>query len=265
MTISLSPILTVRHLTLSIGGETLLDDLSFSIAEGERICLLGASGSGKSLTARAITGTLPAQCEMTGEIWVNGIEVGKVRAPGRSPASRVAAIFQQSATALNPMMSVGKQLARVCGFQQKSAIQDLLHAAGLEDAASLSARFPAELSGGQRQRICTVMALLSQARLLVADEPTTALDVVSQQQTLQMLSQRSALPEAPALLFITHDLALAAQLCQRGLVLHEGHLVESGTIAQFLNKPQHSYTRRLVSAVKRNEACLPQQSGVLTG
>lgn len=118
------------------------------------------------------------------------------------------------------------------------------------DIPQLLSRYPAELSGGQRQRICIALALMGNNRLLIADEPTTALDVISQQQVLQVLSQRSARILPPALLFITHDIAVATQLCQRGIVMEKGQIVECGTMPRLLNAPVHPYTRRLVQAVR---------------
>ncbi|WP_113625910.1 ATP-binding cassette domain-containing protein [Pectobacterium peruviense] len=243
--------LQVENLSLSIGGETKVSDISFTLSAGERVCLLGASGSGKSLTAKAVIGTPPAGCQISGSIKVNGEEVGQLKALARQHTSRVSAVFQDSATALNPLMPLGKQLSLALKTPSSAELSALLAAMKLDDIPNLLQRYPAELSGGQRQRICITLALLGKTRLLVADEPTTALDVITQQQVLQVLQERSAQSDAPALLFITHDIAVAAQLCQRGLVMENGQIVESGSMQQLLNAPQHPYTRSLVAAARR--------------
>ncbi|WP_249681150.1 ATP-binding cassette domain-containing protein [Pectobacterium polaris] len=249
-------ILQVENLSLSIGGETKVSDISFTLFAGERVCLLGASGSGKSLTAKAVIGTPPSGCQVSGSIRVNGEEVSQLKALARPPVSRVSAVFQDSATALNPLMPLGKQLSLALKTTSSSELSALLAAMKLDDIPNLLQRYPAELSGGQRQRICITLALLGKTRLLVADEPTTALDVMTQQQVLQVLQERSVQPDATALLFITHDIAVAAQLCQRGLVMENGRVIESGSMQQLLNAPQQPYTRSLVAAARRADTLL---------
>ncbi|MCL6324837.1 ABC transporter ATP-binding protein [Pectobacterium polaris] len=239
-----------------MGGETKVSDISFTLFAGERVCLLGASGSGKSLTAKAVIGTPPPGCQVSGSIRVNGEEVSQLKALARPPVSRVSAVFQDSATALNPLMPLGKQLSLALKTTSSAELSALLAAMKLDDIPNLLQRYPAELSGGQRQRICITLALLGKTRLLVADEPTTALDVMTQQQVLQVLQERSAQPDAPALLFITHDIAVAAQLCQRGMVMENGQIVESGSMQQLLNSPQQPYTRSLVAAARRADTLL---------
>lgn len=262
---SVLPTLELSNLSLGIGKECKINSLNFKVFPGERVCLLGASGSGKSLTARAATGTLPEACRVSGEIWVNGENVTYQPALARKPASRVAAVFQDSAVALNPLVRTGKQLAMAAGYTTADSLTQMLNKAGLGDIPDLLRRYPAELSGGQRQRLCTVLALLSRSALLVADEPTTALDVIAQRQIIELLLQRYAQPNAPALLFITHDIAVAAQLCQRGLVLEHGQLVESASMTQLLNAPRHPYTRRLVGAALRNSAAVFADAEVKAG
>ncbi|MEF9674687.1 ATP-binding cassette domain-containing protein [Pectobacterium aroidearum] len=249
-------ILQVENLRLSMGGETKVSEVSFTLFSGERVCLLGASGSGKSLTAKAVIGTPPAGCQVSGSIRVNGEEMGQLKALARPQTGRVSAVFQDSATALNPLMPLGKQLSLALKTTSSAELSALLSAMQLDDIPNLLQRYPAELSGGQRQRICITLALLGKTRLLVADEPTTALDVITQQQVLQVLQERSVQPDAPALLFITHDIAVAAQLCQRGLVMENGQIVESGSMLQLLNAPQHPYTRSLVAAARRADTLL---------
>ncbi|GKX48767.1 ATP-binding cassette domain-containing protein [Pectobacterium carotovorum] len=249
-------ILQVENLSLSIGGATKVSDISFTLFAGERVCLLGASGSGKSLTAKAVIGTPPSGCQISGSIRVNGDTVSQLKALARPQLSRVSAVFQDSATALNPLMPLGKQLSLALKAPSSTELSALLAAMKLDDIPNLLQRYPAELSGGQRQRICITLALLGKTRLLVADEPTTALDVITQKQVLQVLQERSAQPDAPALLFITHDIAVAAQLCQRGLVMENGRVIESGSMQQLLNAPQQPYTRSLVAAARRADTLL---------
>ncbi|MBJ7220318.1 MULTISPECIES: ATP-binding cassette domain-containing protein [unclassified Brenneria] len=256
-------ILQIDRLDLSLGGDSKVSDVSFSLYPGERVCLIGASGSGKSLTARAAIGTPPAGCRINGRIRVNGEDVTHLKALARPASARVSAIFQDSAGALNPLMRLGKQLSLALGASSQAELAALLDDMGLGDIPHLQQRFPAELSGGQRQRICIALALLGKTRLLVADEPTTALDVITQQQVLQVLQARCARPDAPALLFITHDIAVAAQICQRGLVMEAGRLVESGDMRQLLNAPRHPYTRSLIAAARRAGLSLPTAGGLV--
>ncbi|MDX5627629.1 MULTISPECIES: ABC transporter ATP-binding protein [unclassified Brenneria] len=257
-------VLEVDNLGLSIGAECKISGLTFRLRAGEKVCLIGASGSGKSLTAKMVIGTPPAGCRISGQIRVNGVDVTHRHALARPVGARVSAVFQDSSTALNPLMTLGKQLSLALAASSPAELALLLDDMGLGDIPNLQQRFPAELSGGQRQRVCIALALLGRTRLLVADEPTTALDVISQQQVLRVLQERCAQPSAPALLFITHDIAVAAQLCQRGLVMEQGRLVEDGSMAQLLNAPRHPYTRRLVSAARQADLSLPDV-GALAG
>lgn len=258
-------LLDVDNLSLSPDGQTRVNNVSFALYPGERVCLIGASGSGKSLTAKAIAGASAANIRQSGTIRVNGIDVSQLNTLARPQSARVATIFQDSATALNPLMTVGKQLMLALKSTPES-LHSLLNAMQLGAIPDLLQRYPAELSGGQRQRICIVLALLGNARLIVADEPTTALDVITQHEVLETLKAHSASADAPALLFITHDIAVAAQLCQRGLVMQEGEIIESGTMTQLLNNPQQPYTRSLVSAARHAQACLAaDRTGALAG
>ena len=258
-------LLDVDNLSLSAGGHTRVSHISFALYPGERVCLIGASGSGKSLTAKAVAGALAPDVRLSGSIRVNDVDVSQLNTLARPASARVATIFQDSATALNPLMTVGKQLMLALKTTPE-ALHALLDAMQLGTIPNLLQRYPAELSGGQRQRICIVLALLGNTRLIVADEPTTALDVITQHEVLQTLKAHSASANAPALLFITHDIAVAAQLCQRGLVMQDGEIIESGTMTQLLNNPQQPYTRSLVNAARTAEACLSVDlAGALAG
>ncbi|MBF9003566.1 ATP-binding cassette domain-containing protein [Vibrio nitrifigilis] len=254
-------ILTVDNLSISINGQILVENINLSLSQGERVCLLGASGSGKSLTAQAINGTLPPYCDVSGSININGIDVTAKPVLARQPQGRVATIFQDTFSALNPLMSVGKQLSLSTQNRSNHELHDVLAQMHIDPTSDLLSRLPSELSGGQRQRLCIALALLSGANVLVADEPTTALDVLSQKQVIELLKQYCGpqhlcahdehLHGSPlSLLFITHDINVAAELCDRAIVIYQGKIVEQAPMHQLLRYPQHPYTQSLVQAVK---------------
>ena len=239
-----APALSVTDLALSIGGRQLVHPLSFSVGAGERVALLGASGSGKSLTAAALAGSLPDGISASGSVTF-------AAGPGRGHA---ALIGQDPATSLNPLVSVGKQIAiplRKAGLSRAEARAEagrLLAQAGIGEPARILPRYTGQLSGGQLQRICIALALACGSSVLVADEPTTALDAVTQLKVLATLRAWEA--EGRCLLFITHDLTAAASLCTRALVMEAGQIVEQAPMGELLRSPQHSYTRRLVHAAR---------------
>jgi peptide/nickel transport system ATP-binding protein len=246
-----APALSVKNLVLSHAGRQLVHPLTFSIQWAESVALLGASGSGKSLTASALTGTVPEGITASGEI-----SFGTAFRPGdRGSAEGIAGaalVSQDPQTSLNPLVPVGKQLLiphRRAGFSRTEARREavlLLAQAGIEDPAAILPRYTGELSGGQLQRVCIALALACRTEVLVADEPTTALDAVTRHTVLASL--RSWVSEGRTLLFITHDLAAAAALCSRALVMEGGHVVEDAPMAELLLNPRHPYTRRLVHA-----------------
>ncbi|WP_291279187.1 ABC transporter ATP-binding protein [Galactobacter sp.] len=247
--------LEVRDLCISIGASRIVSGLSFSVRTGERICLLGTSGSGKSLTASAILGLLPAIATVAGSIQINGEEVCGIPLARRPEKARAAMVFQDSAVALNPLVRLREQLVeplrRHGGLSREDACVaavELAESVGLPDAEALLSRYSGELSGGQRQRICIALALACDTSLLIADEPTTALDVVTQQRVLNVLRTYTAGHAMPCLLFITHDVAVASQLCTHAVVMHRGRIVETGAIDDVLAHPGHAYTRHLVTA-----------------
>ncbi|MGO4742102.1 ATP-binding cassette domain-containing protein [Serratia quinivorans] len=250
------PLLTLEHLTLSLDGEVKIHDLNFTLHAGERLCLLGASGSGKSLTAAAILGTLPLGAVVSGSIRLQGQEISGRRLQQRTGA-KLAAIFQDPFTSLNPLTTVGQQLILALRSQSNMAksrarhcAAELLTALGMSPD-SIMARYPGQLSGGQCQRICAALALVGEKSLLIADEPTTALDMVSQHQLIDILKCYTERPCSPALLFITHDLTVAAGLCQRVIVLVKGEIAEQGSFAQLLHHPAHPYAQQLVTTAQR--------------
>ena len=244
-----APALFVTDLALSNGGRQLVHPLAFSVDAGERVALLGASGSGKSLTAAALAGSLPDGISASGSI-----TFAAEGRQGRHGQGHAALIRQDPATALNPLVPVGKQLAlplRRAGLSRAEARTEagrLLERAGIGEPARILSRYTGQLSGGQLQRICIALALACGSSVLVADEPTTALDAVTQLQVLAALRAWGA--EGRSLLFITHDLTAAASLCTRALVMEAGRIVEQAPMAELLRNPRHPYTRRLVQAAR---------------
>ncbi|MCW2485009.1 ABC transporter ATP-binding protein [Candidatus Symbiopectobacterium sp. NZEC127] len=265
-------LLTVDNLTLTLDGITKLDNLSFSLHPGERVALLGASGSGKSLTARALLGLSQAGERVSGAIRFYRHDGLPLSSADQARRSRTAAIFQDSSAALHPLIGVGKQL--VLALRANRALSAraaweaaiaLLATTGFSQPEHIAHRYPGELSGGQRQRVCIALALASQSALLIADEPTTALDVITQAQVLQALETYTNRAPGHALLFITHDIAVAASLCQRALILSDGKIVEQGTIDEIVRHPQHPYTAALVTAARQQRHRLPQHALALAG
>ncbi|MDF1489158.1 ATP-binding cassette domain-containing protein [Tessaracoccus caeni] len=245
--------LRLDDLKVRVGGTSLLHGISLTLSRGESVALLGHSGSGKSLTAATIAGSLSRLLDATGDLTIEGERVDVMSS--RRPAGRIACVQQDSASALNPLVRVGRQLgvplsnAGLAPVAAHARAVEVLDACGIEEPERVLRSYPAELSGGQRQRVCIALALLCEASILVADEPTTALDVVSQAQVLGTLSaaqERAGM----ALLFITHDIAAASQICDRAVVLQGGRVVEEGDFETLITAPRHPYTRELVDAVR---------------
>lgn len=248
------PVLSVRDLRIHIGQQQIVNGLSFDVMPGERVCLLGASGSGKSFTAKAVLGLLPPNAQVQGSIRIQGQETIAIPAARRRAETRVSMVFQDSLSALNPLVSIGYQLCepftRHHGLSRKAATQAavaLLASMDLPDPQRLIKRTPAELSGGQRQRVCIALAMACKTSLMVADEPTTALDVVTQAQVLSALREHTG-QAGTAMLFITHDLHAAVQLCQRAVIIERGVMVENGNLDALITAPQHPFTQELVTA-----------------
>jgi oligopeptide/dipeptide ABC transporter ATP-binding protein len=266
-------LLEVRHLNIEFpvqarvgtGDSPVLSavrDLSFSIAPGEVLGLVGESGSGKSITSLAIMRLLPPQARVSGEIVFteNGAALRNLAtlsddAMRQLRGSRIAMIFQEPMTALNPVMRVGEQIAEAVtahnAFSKKDAWQravDAMNDVAIPDAARRARDYPHQLSGGMRQRIMIAMAIVNRPQLLIADEPTTALDVTIQAQILDLLAElRSKF--GLAMLFISHDLAVVSRVADRVAVMYSGSLVELGVGRDIFKVPAHPYTRGLLHAV----------------
>lgn len=248
-----SPLLEVRNLSIRFpeqhGDVDVVDSVSFSVRPGETMALVGESGCGKSLTSLAIMGLLPASAEVTGEILYNGMNLLELD-PGARNALRgheMAMVYQDALSSLNPSMLVRSQLRQLTSRGGTRSAEELLELVGLEPRRTLRS-YPHELSGGQRQRVLIAMALTRNPRLIVADEPTTALDVTVQAQVVDLLNE---LREAMgfAMLFVSHDLALVSELAHRVTVMYAGQIVEQGATASLLAQPMHEYTRGLLGSV----------------
>ncbi len=256
------PVLEVRGLSIELpkGGDRRLaaGNVSFSVGRGEIVCLVGESGSGKSVIAQAVMGLLPKQLPVAaGSILLEGEDI--THAPlsrlRQLRATRMSMVFQEPMTALNPVMTCGEQVDEVLGehtslgpAERKAKILDTIREVRLPDPERIYASYPHQLSGGQRQRIVIAMALILDPALIIADEPTTALDVTTQAQILQLIRDLQA-RHGTGVLFITHDFGVVAEIAQKVAVLRLGELVEFGARDEVLKHPQHAYTKMLIRAV----------------
>ena len=259
-TSSAVPLLQVRDLSVRFGSKEVVRGVSFDIAAGEKLALVGESGSGKTITALSLLRLVP-DARITGQTLLRGHDLQALseRAMRGVRGDDIAMIFQEPMTALNPLMTVGQQISEV--LQLKKALTDvqsaqaaiaLLAQTGITEPARRANAFPHQLSGGQRQRAMIAMALASAPALLLADEPTTALDVTLRGQILELLAglQRSS---GMAVLLITHDLNLVRRFADRVAVMEQGVLVEQGPVAEIFDAPQHPYTRRLMASQPRRD------------
>ncbi len=256
-------LLTISNLDIALpeGSERRLavENLSIDLSPGETLCIVGESGSGKSLTARALMGLLPAPHVRAtkGKILFSGEDLTKASEPRMRQirGSEISMIFQEPMTALNPVMTIGGQIDEVFRFhadmppreRRKRAIQ-LLEDVHLPDPKQIVAAYPHELSGGQRQRAMIAMALALEPKILIADEPTTALDVTTQAQILKLINEMQDVHKS-GVLFITHDFGVVADIADRVVVMQYGKVVETGTVDKVLNAPEHSYTQALIASV----------------
>lgn len=251
-------LLDIQNLQIRFAATEAVRGISLQVDEGEVLGLVGESGSGKSATALAVMGLLGPTAQVAGQILWRGSDL--LHKPSREwqriRGREIAMIFQEPMTALNPVMSVGNQVAEsaqahrpsLTGREARKKAIEALESVELRDATSRFGDYPHQFSGGQRQRILIAMALINRPRLLIADEPTTALDVTVQAQVLALLrslQQQYGL----AMLFISHDLAVVGQVAGRVAVMRFGQVVETGPSATLLTTPQHPYTRSLLAAV----------------
>jgi peptide/nickel transport system ATP-binding protein len=273
----MAPLLDVRDLRIRFGATEAVRGIGLQLEEGEVLGLVGESGSGKSATALAILGLLGPSASVTGQILLHssGPATSARSAPANSansapadllllPAAalrrirgrEIAMIFQEPMSALNPVMTIGRQVAEAyeahvpsfTGREARRSAIAALEAVAIPDAAQRYGDYPHQFSGGQRQRILIAMALMHKPRLLIADEPTTALDVTVQAQVLDLLRDLQR-KHGLAMLFISHDLAVVGQVAGRVAVMRSGEVVETGPAHRILTAPSHPYTRSLLAAV----------------
>lgn len=262
-------LLTVSGLTISYpdSEEPAVQDFSFAIGSGESVGIVGESGAGKSQMALAILGLLPGNAKVCGSIKLADTEIigANPRTLRKVRAQKVSMIFQDPATALNPYMKIGHQLKAVlledglvARKEAKQICIEMLERVELPDPQHQYHAYPHQLSGGMRQRVLIAAALIGEPDLIVADEPTTALDVTVQAQILTLLAQLRR-ESNTALLMITHDLAVISENCERVLVMDQGRLVEEGSCTEVFGHPAHPHTMRLLASVSRVDAEAPQR------
>ena len=245
--------LDVKHLTVSFAGRRVVDDVSFELNRGETLALVGESGSGKSLTALSLLGLLPANAVRSGAIALDGTDMVTASPDElrRVRGGMAGMVFQEPMTSLNPLHRIGRQVAEAIALHgrapSRAVVAALLNRVGFPDAEARLDAFPHQISGGQRQRVMIAMALANDPALLIADEPTTALDVTIQAGILDLLA-REKRARGLALLLISHDLNVVRRVADRVCVMKDGRIVETGRVADVFEAPQHPYTRMLIAA-----------------
>ena len=258
-----APLLGVFGLTTTFetaaGTVAAVDDVGFDVMAGEILGLVGESGSGKSVTLRSLTRLIHAPGRVSGKVSWQGRDLLALpeRALRKVRGGEIAMIFQEPMAALNPVLSVGLQIEEnlkahtlLDARARRARAVELLAMVGIPAAASRLSDYPHQFSGGMRQRVMIAIALASDPKLLLADEPTTALDVTIQDQILRLiLDLRDRL--AMSVVFVTHDLGVVAGLCDRMAVMYAGHIVETGSVAEVFAEPRHGYTRGLLGSVPR--------------
>ena len=257
-----APLLSVRDLRIAFSEHEAVRGVSFTIAPGETLGLVGESGSGKSATALALLRLLPPSAAVSGSLGLAREDGGldelltlPEEAMRRHRGRSMAMIFQEPMTALNPVMKVGRQIGeallahapRTGRREVRERVLAAMREVALPEPERRIDDYPHQFSGGQRQRIVIAMALINKPRLLIADEPTTALDVTVQAQILELLKVLKR-EHGLSMLFISHDLAVVAQVADRVAVMRQGEIVEQGSMEQVLTRPQHAYTRNLLAS-----------------
>ena len=261
----MSDVLKVENLNVSFAQDgriiNAVRNVSFTVGKGETVALVGESGSGKSVTALATVALLPDSAKVTGSVRYNGSEMVGADEPSlrKVRGNDISFIFQEPMTSLNPLHTIERQLGEslqlhqgLTGAAARARILDLLLKVGIRNAESRLQAYPHQLSGGQRQRVMIAMALANGPELLIADEPTTALDVTIQAQILDLLADLKA-REGLSLLFITHDLGVVRRIADRVCVMQGGEIVEQGPAADVFANPQHPYTQKLLAAEPKGQ------------
>ena len=270
---SRAPILDVAGLSVDIGGRRLVDDVHLQLLPGQRLGLIGESGSGKSLTGLSLLGLLPPKARTSGSVLLRDQEVSQLpeSAWRRLRGAGIAMVFQDAVSSLNPLVRVQRQVSEplrqhrgMAGPRARAQARALLRRVGFPAPERVARCTPAQLSGGQRQRVALAMALACRPAVLVADEPTTALDVTVQAEILQLLAEVTGGDDGPALLLISHDLPVIAQLCPTVMVMCAGAVVDRGVLTEMLRDPQHPRTAALVDSARQLESAqdraLPEEA-----
>ncbi|NGP18351.1 ABC transporter ATP-binding protein [Devosia aurantiaca] len=261
----MTALLSVRDLTIRFGAFEAVKRVSFDIAPGETLALVGESGSGKSVTALSVLKLLPPSASLSGQILLDGKDLvtASVQQLRSVRGNGVGMIFQEPLSSLNPVHTVGRQIGETLALHQglrstaaRKRVIELLDAVGISDPASRLDDYPHQLSGGQRQRVMIAMALANEPKLLIADEPTTALDVTVQAQILDLLKKLQR-DMGMAMLFITHDLTVVRKIADRIAVMNRGEIVETGPVETIFGAPQHAYTKHLLASAPRGEPPTP--------
>nr|WP_234705607.1 ABC transporter ATP-binding protein [Sinorhizobium meliloti] len=252
-------LVALRDLKVAFDGVQVLHGIDLNVAKGEAVGLVGESGCGKSVTWLAALGLLPGKAAVTGSVRIDGRELCGARRTALEEVrgGRIAMIFQDPSSSLNPVLRIGRQIVEALyihrGLRGDAARVEalrLMDMVGIPDAARRFDLYPHEFSGGQCQRLMIAMALAGEPDLLIADEPTTALDATIQAQILDLLNTLRA-ETGMALVFISHDLGAVSQVCDRVCVMYAGRIVEEGSVAQLFSEPRHPYTRGLFDAIPR--------------
>lgn len=261
--IGTEPALSVTDLSVRRGGIALVENTSLSVAKGETLCLVGESGCGKSLTCTAIMGLIDAPLAAEGSVRLLGKEIAGLseRRLNRVRGQDVAMIFQDPMAALNPIQRVGTQVAEILSVQSTISAAErhrevlaLFERVGLPDPARQARAYPHQLSGGMCQRVMIAMAIACRPKVLIADEPTTALDVTIQAQILRLLRELQN-ETGMAMIFVTHDLGVVAEIADRVAVMYSGRVVEEARVDEIFDAPRHPYTRALIAC--RVDTCQP--------
>ncbi|AXU28195.1 TPA: ABC transporter ATP-binding protein [Clostridioides difficile] len=253
-------LLEVKNLNVEINNKVIIDDISFCVGEGEIISLVGESGSGKSLTSLAIMGLLPEKAKISGEIKLDEKnlvsltekEICKIR------GKQISMIFQEPMTSLNPLFNIESQIGEVISIHEKTATKnirnrviDLLEKVKISNPQNILKKYPHELSGGMRQRVMIAMAIALSPKLLIADEPTTALDVTIQDDILNLLKEIS-FEMGMSIIFITHDLDVIAEIANKVIVMYLGKVFEKALVDEFFDNPLHPYSKGLMLSRTNN-------------
>jgi peptide/nickel transport system ATP-binding protein len=273
------PVLEVEALTVEVRAAkrtlTVVDGVSFEVQRGETLAIVGESGAGKSITALSIMRLLPPHSAhiASGRVLFNGEDLATVddQRLYRLRGNELAMIFQEPMTALNPVLTIGEQLYEVLRHHKSTPRAELrpraaamLASVGFADATAVLSSYPHRLSGGMRQRVMIAMAMACEPKLLIADEPTTALDVTVQAQILDLIRKLAA-RTGTAVILITHNLGLVAELADRVLVMYAGQIVERAKVADLFDRPSHPYTRGLMRSVPKLDGDFEQRLAFIPG